>query len=70
MPAHIALVGLPHASPKRIKVVKKPLLKLLFILLLSFFFPHIKNEVPVPGRHGETNSGGAKEILFLVSFLN
>jgi hypothetical protein len=30
------LVGLPHASPKRIKVVKKPLLKLLFILLLSF----------------------------------
>jgi len=32
-------------------------------------FPHITNKTPAPGRRGETDKRGAKEILFLVSFL-
>jgi hypothetical protein len=37
MPALMGLVGLPHASPKKIKVIKKPILK-PFIHSSSFVF--------------------------------
>jgi len=42
MPAHIALVGLPHASPKRIKVEKKAALKTLFFILSFLYSPYFE----------------------------
>jgi hypothetical protein len=62
--------GLASRKPQKNKGSKKATLKILYsFFFFRFFLPHITNEPTVPGRHGETNSGGAKEILFLVSFL-
>ena len=62
--------GLASRKPEKNKGSKKATLKTFYsFFFFRFFLPHITNEVPVPGRHGETNKRGAKEILFFVSFL-
>jgi hypothetical protein len=62
--------GLASRKPEKNKGSKKADLKTFYsFFFFRFFFPHFRNKVPVPGRHGETNNGGAGIILFLVSFL-
>jgi hypothetical protein len=58
MPAHIALVGLPHASPKRIMVVKKPFLKPYFFFFLLLIKTLKRIKPPCHGWHGATNNLG------------
>jgi len=58
-------------KPEKNKGSKKATLKTFysFFFFFRFFLPHITNEVPVPGRHVETNKRGAKEICFWFHFL-